>query len=185
MFRTLFLLFLIVPVIEISILLQLSDVIGGWSTILLVIFTAYLGAKMVKQQGLQAIAQIQQKAASGQIPGEELFNGVCILISGVLLLTPGILTDVLGFLLLTPVVRSKMATALKQKMHLFVAGSQQGQPFSFTSSQFTSEQDNKDSNANQGYIIDHNRHEDEGSHSSDTNPSGSNDVIDGEFQRKD
>ncbi|MFT5164066.1 MAG: UPF0716 protein FxsA [Alteromonadaceae bacterium] len=141
MFRILFMLFLVVPIVEISILIQLSEVIGGWPTILLVIITAYLGAKMVKQQGLQTVQQIQQKSASGQLPAEELFSGVCILISGVLLLTPGILTDVFGFLLLTPVVRQRMVSMLKKKIHLFganasanVFGGGQGSAFTFTSS---------------------------------------------------
>ncbi|MFT4928631.1 MAG: UPF0716 protein FxsA [Phenylobacterium sp.] len=149
MFKILFLMFLIIPIIEISILIQLSDVIGGWPTILLVIVTAYLGAKMVKQQGMETIEQVKAKADSGQIPAEELFAGVCILISGVLLVTPGILTDVVGFLLLTPMIRERMAAVLKEKIHLFGAngsnaafGGPDGQPtedganpfFTFTSS---------------------------------------------------
>ena len=137
MFRTLFVLFLIVPIVEISILIQLSEVIGGWTTILVVVLTAYLGAKMVKQQGVATLAQIQQKSAQGQIPGEELFSGVCILISGVLLLTPGILTDVLGFALLTPAIRKLMVTELKKRIHLFAANSGNGQGgFSFSSQDF-------------------------------------------------
>jgi UPF0716 protein FxsA len=152
--------------------------------VLLVILTAYLGAKMVKQQGLQAIAQIQQKAASGQIPGQELFSGICILISGVLLLTPGILTDVLGFLLLTPVVRKRMADVLKQKIHLFAAspGNPQGQPFTFTSGQFTGHHQNGAANESQG--IDRDVFDGNGSVNGNERPSGNN-VIDGEFQRKD
>ena len=133
MFKVLFTLFIVVPMVEIAILIQLSDVIGGWSTIALVVLTAYVGAKMVKQQGLQAISQIQSKAGAGQIPGEELFAGVCILISGVLLLTPGIVTDILGFLLLTPAVRKVMAEALKKRIHLFAANPGQGSAFTFTS----------------------------------------------------
>jgi UPF0716 protein FxsA len=175
MFKVLFSLFIVVPTLEIFILLQLSGVIGGWSTILVVILTAYLGAKMVKQQGLQTIAKIQQKSASGQIPGEELFSGVCILISGVLLLTPGILTDVLGFLLLTPIVRKQMADVLKQKIHLFgAAGGQAGQPFTFTSSSFTSHEYPP---ANELPSIDE--------HPGPTANDEPNSVIDGEFKRKD
>lgn len=191
MFRVLFLLFLVVPIIEISILIQLSDVIGGWPTILLVILTAYFGAQMVKQQGLQTIAQIQQKAGSGQIPGVELFSGVCILISGVLLLTPGILTDVLGFLLLTPVVRVRMAEVLKKKIHLFganAAGQQSGQqpgqgPFTFTSSHFTSH-DHEHFNPHQQENI-QSANDDEHNNRPMNDEDQSNNIIDGEFKRKD
>jgi UPF0716 protein FxsA len=190
MFKILFLLFLVVPIIEISILIQLSDVIGGWPTILLVILTAYFGAQMVKQQGLQTIAQIQQKAGRGQIPGVELFSGVCILISGVLLLTPGILTDVLGFLLLTPVVRVRMAEVLKKKIHLFganAAGQQSGQqpgqgPFTFTSSHFNSH-DNGPFSPQQPNIDSAN--DDEHSNRPASDASETNNIIDGEFKRKD
>ena len=186
MFKILFLLFLIVPIVEIAILIQLSEVIGGWPTIVVVIITAYAGAKMVKLQGLQTFAQIQQKSASGQMPTEELFSGVCILISGVLLLTPGILTDVLGFLLLTPAVRQKMAAVLKSKIHLFATG--KFATGKFTAGQTSESGDNAFTFTSTAY------------HSHDEteviDPSGSSDkqkppidapknVIDGEFQRKD
>jgi UPF0716 protein FxsA len=187
MFKVLFMLFLVVPIIEISILIQLSDVIGGWPTILLVILTAYFGAQMVKQQGLQTIAQIQQKAGRGQIPGVELFSGVCILISGVLLLTPGILTDVLGFLLLTPALRVRMAEILKQKIHLFGAnasGQQPGQgPFTFTSSHSTSHDNDHFSPHQQEHIDSAN--DDEHNKPPINDASEINNVIDGEFKRKD
>lgn len=180
MFKVLFLLFLIVPIIEISVLVQLAGVIGGWTTILLVICTAFLGAKMVKQQGLETLAQIKQKSATGHIPGEELFSGVCILISGVLLLTPGILTDVLGFALLTPLVRQRMAKVLKQKIHLFAANSGQGQAFSFTSQQFSSQDEHAANEShNSGHLFSEHReqrHDEQGA---------INNVIDGEFKRKD
>jgi UPF0716 protein FxsA len=145
---------------------------------------------MVKQQGLQTIAQIQQKAGRGQIPGVELFSGVCILISGVLLLTPGILTDVLGFLLLTPVVRVRMAEVLKKKIHLFganAAGQQSGQqpgqgPFTFTSSHFNSH-DNGPFSPQQPNIDSAN--DDEHSNRPASDASETNNIIDGEFKRKD
>ena len=181
MFKILFLLFLIVPIVEIAILIQLSEVIGGWPTIVVVIITAYAGAKMVKLQGLQTFAQIQQKSASGQMPTEELFSGVCILISGVLLLTPGILTDVLGFLLLTPAVRQKMAAVLKSKIHLFATGKftagQTGKSgdnaFTFTSTAYHSHDETE--------VIDSSESSDEQKPPIDAPKN----VIDGEFQRKD
>lgn len=130
MFRFLFLLFLVVPIIEIAMLIQLSKVIGGWETIAIVILTAYFGAKLVKQQGLETVQSIQAKFGQGQIPGKELFTGVCVLISGVLLVTPGIMTDIIGFLLLTPVFRDQLANHLKDKFHSNIQNGQQSM-FSF------------------------------------------------------
>lgn len=195
MFRTLFVLFLIVPIVEISILIQLAEVIGGWTTILVVVLTAYAGAKMVKQQGVATLAQIQQKSASGQIPGEELFSGVCILISGVLLLTPGILTDVLGFALLTPAIRKLMIVELKKRIHLFAAngGQNAGQSgFSFSSQDFGRHQFHSHNldGANEQHF-EHRFEQDNDVYSEQSKPNGhiqtdneGNNVIDGEFQRK-
>lgn len=112
MFRFLFLLFILVPIVEIALLIQVSEVIGGFATIALVIVTAIVGAKLVKQQGIGAIQNVQLQMAQGQMPAKELFIGLCVIIAGVLLMTPGIMTDVFGFLLLTPVVRNKLAAGL-------------------------------------------------------------------------
>jgi UPF0716 protein FxsA len=112
MFRILFLLFIIIPIIEIALLIQVSDVIGGFATIALVVLTAIVGAKMVKQQGMGALQNVQVQMAQGQMPAKELFTGICVIIAGVLLLTPGIMTDVFGLLLLTPAIRNKLAAGL-------------------------------------------------------------------------
>lgn len=118
MFRVLFLLFILVPIIEIALLIQVSEVIGGVATIALVILTALLGARLVKQQGIAAVTQAQSQMAQGQMPAKQLFAGVCIVIAGVMLLTPGIITDIFGFLLLTPVVRDKMAATFSSQAHV-------------------------------------------------------------------
>ena len=112
MIRILFLLFIVVPIIEIALLIQVSDVIGGFATIALVIVTAIIGAKCVKQQGLGAYSNVQQQMAKGQLPGEHIFTGLCVIIAGVLLMTPGIMTDMFGFMLLTPAIRSHLSKAL-------------------------------------------------------------------------
>ncbi|WP_404341434.1 FxsA family protein [Pseudoalteromonas mariniglutinosa] len=112
MFRFLFLLFILVPIVEIALLIQVSEVIGGLATIILVIVTAIIGAKLVRQQGMDALQNVQKQMAQGQMPAKELFTGLCVIIAGVLLLTPGIMTDLFGFLLLTPAVRNKLAAGL-------------------------------------------------------------------------
>lgn len=111
MFRALFLLFIIVPIIEIALLIQVSDIIGGPLTIALIVVTAITGASLVKRQGRGALRDAQVQMAQGQMPAKQIFTGMCVMIAGVLLMTPGIVTDVLGFLLLVPGVRSKMAGA--------------------------------------------------------------------------
>lgn len=127
MFRFLFVLFIIIPIIEIALLIQVSDVIGGVATIALVVITAILGAKMVKQQGMGALQNAQTQMAQGQMPAKELFTGICVIIAGVLLLTPGIMTDVFGLLLLTPAIRNKLAAGLASQATVRMsAGMQQG-----------------------------------------------------------
>ncbi len=132
MFRFLFLLFILVPIIEIALLIQVADVIGGFATIALVILTAIFGAKLVRQQGMGALQNVQSQMAQGQMPAKELFTGLCVIIAGVLLLTPGIMTDVFGFLLLTPAIRNKLAAGLASQATVRMsAGMQQG-PSPFT-----------------------------------------------------
>ncbi|KZW99630.1 F exclusion suppressor [Pseudoalteromonas luteoviolacea] len=126
MFKVLFLLFIVVPIVEIALLIQISDVIGGFATIALVIATAILGAKLVKQQGLGAYSNVQRQMASGQLPGQDLFTGLCVIIAGVFLMTPGIMTDALGFMLLTPMIRQKIAKTLIEQASVKMQSSAQG-----------------------------------------------------------
>ncbi|EIJ79237.1 phage T7 F exclusion suppressor FxsA [Bacillus methanolicus PB1] len=101
-----FLLFLIiVPALEIAILLLSGKTIGVLPTIFLLIFTGVLGAYLAKRQGLETIRKVQEQLRYGQIPGDALLDGICILIGGTLLLTPGFITDTAGFLLLAPPMR--------------------------------------------------------------------------------
>ncbi|MGO2074061.1 MAG: FxsA family protein, partial [Pseudoalteromonas sp.] len=112
MFRFLFLLFILVPIVEIALLIQVAEVIGGFATIALVIITAIAGTRLVRKQGMGALHNVQTQMAQGQMPAQELFTGLCVIIAGVLLMTPGIMTDVFGFLLLTPAIRNKLAAGL-------------------------------------------------------------------------
>ena len=142
MFRALFLLFIIVPIIEIALLIQLSEVIGGVATIALIIVTAILGAKLVKQQGVGAMREAQVQMAQGQMPAKQMFTGICVIIAGVLLLTPGIVTDVFGFLLLTPAVRNKMAATFASQAQVRLS---QGMGQSTFSAEFHSHQQHQHS----------------------------------------
>jgi len=95
-------LFVIVTLLEIYVLVSVGESIGGFSTILLVIITALIGSTLLKQQGWSTMAKAQNAMANGQTPAFEMMEGVVILISGVLLLTPGFITDAVGLLGLMP-----------------------------------------------------------------------------------
>ena len=105
MFQILLLLFLVVPIIEIYLLIQVGGYLGAGTTIFLVVFTAVLGAWLLRIQGFSTMRRVQNSVARGEIPAIEMLGGVLLLLSGALLLTPGFFTDTIGFLLLFPVVR--------------------------------------------------------------------------------
>ena len=102
----LFPIFVVVTLAEIYVLVTVGQAIGGLSTVLLVIITAFIGSSLLKQQGWSTMAKAQQSIAEGRTPAVEMFEGVVILVSGVLLLTPGFITDILGLLGLMPWSRS-------------------------------------------------------------------------------
>ena len=109
MFRILLILFLTVPLVEIAILIKIGKVIGAGYTIALVIGTAILGAALLRTQGISTLAKVQKNINRGQLPATELIEGLILLISGVLLLTPGFFTDMFGFLALVPILRHRLA----------------------------------------------------------------------------
>ena len=102
----LFPIFVVVTLAEIYVLVSVGQAIGGLSTVLLVIVTALIGSTLLKQQGWSILAKAQQGLAEGRSPAIEILEGVVILVSGILLLTPGFLTDGLGLLGLMPWSRS-------------------------------------------------------------------------------
>lgn len=101
----LFLLFVIVPPIEIGLFITVGSRIGVPATMAIVIITAMLGASLVSRQGRGELARFRMEVAAGRFPGKPLAHGAMILIAGTLLITPGFLTDTIGFLLLVPPIR--------------------------------------------------------------------------------
>lgn len=97
--------FIAVPVIEIALFIEIGGWIGLWPTIGVVIMTAFAGTTLLRLQGLAVLQRVQESAARNEIPVEEVFTGFCLLVAGVLLLTPGFFTDALGFLLFVPSFR--------------------------------------------------------------------------------
>jgi len=104
-FLILVFLFVAVPIAEISLLIRVSGSIGGLNTILFVIFTAVLGAYLVRQQGFSTLRSLQEETNAGRVPAMQIAEGVALLFAGAVLLTPGFITDALGFALLTPPIR--------------------------------------------------------------------------------
>lgn len=101
----LFVIFLLVPLVEIYLLLEVGSVIGvGW-TVFAVVFTAILGAGLVRMQGFSTLNRIRSQMDRGELPAMELFEGVFLLVAGALLLTPGFFTDAVGFACLIPPFR--------------------------------------------------------------------------------
>ena len=113
MLLKLFLAFTIIPVVEIYLLIQIGTIFGALTSIAMVIVTGFLGAYLARIQGLQTLFRIQKSLREGQMPSTELLDALLIGIAGLVLLTPGFLTDAFGFLLLIPNTR----TAIKQWLH--------------------------------------------------------------------
>ena len=111
----LFLLLALVPLAEIWLLMELADRTSWLTTIAVVLLTGAMGIGLVRWQGIKTIQEIQRQLAAGQSPSKTIVSGVLILVAGAMLLTPGLLTDTAGFLLLIPAVRSAFATYLQRR----------------------------------------------------------------------
>jgi len=103
------LLFVAVPLAELAILIKVGEIIGVGATIILVISTAVIGVSLLKRQGLAALARARETVEAGEFPVESVVDGACLLVAGAFLLTPGLLTDTVGFSLLVPGVRRNLA----------------------------------------------------------------------------
>jgi UPF0716 protein FxsA len=108
-FPIFFVLFLVIPIIEIFFLIKVGEIIGIWWTILLVVLTAVIGAGLLRQQGLSTLARFQQNMGQGKLPAQEMVEGILLAVGGALLMTPGFVTDTLGFLCLLPFSRKFIA----------------------------------------------------------------------------
>nr|WP_263325449.1 FxsA family protein [Neobacillus sp. Marseille-Q6967] len=111
--RYLALLIIVIPAIDIGVLLLSGKTFGFFPTIVLIILTGVIGAYLAKKEGIQTFRRAQEQLAYGQIPGESVLDGICIIIGGTLLLTPGFVTDLLGFLLLFPPSRKPFKLLMK------------------------------------------------------------------------
>lgn len=108
--------FLIVPVLEIYLLIQVGTIIGAGWTVALVVLTAVIGVQLLKVQGFSTLTRARQKMDSGELPAEEMLEGMALVVAGALLLTPGFFTDVVGFFLLLPPTRRWLMKELVGRM---------------------------------------------------------------------
>ena len=106
MLGRLILFFTVVPLLELFLLIEIGSRIGSLNTVLVILITAIIGANLAHSQGIDALRRIQQELAEGHLPADELFNGIFVLVGGVLLLTPGFFTDFAGLTFLIPFTRS-------------------------------------------------------------------------------
>ncbi|SDB94584.1 UPF0716 protein FxsA [Pelagirhabdus alkalitolerans] len=121
MFKWIFLLLIIMPALEIGVFIWAGGRIGAWSVIGFIVLTGFVGATLAKQQGVQTLRKAQSDMQYQQLPKEAIFDGICILIGGIVLLTPGFITDAIGFLLLIPFTRTPLKNALKTLIQQMIA----------------------------------------------------------------
>ena len=117
----LFLLFSVVPLLELYLLIKIGSFIGALNTVLLVLLTALLGVTLARLEGLRTWRQINESLARGIVPAEELIDSVLIFTGGVLLLTPGVITDAFALVLLIPQTRTLFKRWLRRKFDRMVA----------------------------------------------------------------
>lgn len=129
--RILFLLFIVMPVAEMAILIKVGTVIGALPTIGLVLLTAVIGAALLRQQGLATLLKANQRMNSGELPAQEVAEGLLLAVGGALLLTPGFVTDTVGFLCLVPGSRHWLAGHVMKRMVM----SSRSQGFHFSAGQ--------------------------------------------------
>lgn len=116
MLTKLLLLFVLVPIVELILLVEIGQLVGTLPTIALIILTGVLGAFLVRRQGVQVLARIRTELQGGRLPADSIFDGAIILVAGAFLVTPGILTDTLGFLCLIPTTRRRIKQLIWSRM---------------------------------------------------------------------
>lgn len=120
------LLFIVIPLVELYFIIVVGDIIGALWTVLLVLLTAVIGVSLLRYQGMSTLTRAQQNMAQGAIPAMEMMEGVALAVAGVLLITPGFITDSIGFLLLIPASRQAIIRYIMARASIrtnFSAGS--------------------------------------------------------------
>ena len=118
-----------VPIMEIAVFIQAGELIGLWPTLATIILTAFIGTALLRHQGLATLRRVQDTMNAGKPPVAELFDGMCLVVAGLLLLTPGFVTDAVGFLLFVPPLRTLLLGGLVARLSVSMhAGFQHRHP---------------------------------------------------------
>ena len=129
MFLKLLTIFILVPILELSLLLRIGSKIGFEATLAIILLTAFIGAILTRTQGSKALSSFRNALAAGKLPHREALDGLLILLAGAVLLTPGFLTDTAGFLLLfaptRAAIRTRLSTYLKKRIQIIPPGTHQ------------------------------------------------------------
>lgn len=115
-------LFILLPAVELAMLIQVDKLIGFWPTIGLILATGFIGGLLARREGLSVWRRLNQRLGEGGLPGKEMLDGVIILLAGALLITPGVLTDVFGFLGLLPPTRALIRKIVQKRIERAVKG---------------------------------------------------------------
>jgi UPF0716 protein FxsA len=116
------LVFLVMPLVELAVIIQIGGAIGVLNTVGLLLLSSIVGGWLMKREGIGVLRRMQAAVAAGRVPGKELADAVLILFGGALMVAPGFITDVLGMLLLLPPVRAVVRAALRRKLAVRVLG---------------------------------------------------------------
>lgn len=116
LFGILFLMFILIPAVEFGLLIEIGRRIGTLETLLLVLGTGLVGAYLARLEGFRILSQVRRELESGHVPAERLFDGLLVLVAAIALITPGLLTDVAGLLLLLPPTRYPVKTLIRRKL---------------------------------------------------------------------
>jgi UPF0716 protein FxsA len=119
--RRLLFLFILIPLLELYILFKISGYLGAFQTVALVVFTALLGLVLARFEGLKTLQQISENLSQGIVPAEEMVDGILIFVGGILLITPGVLTDLFALVLLIPYTRTIFKRWLRRRFDRMVA----------------------------------------------------------------
>ena len=121
------LVFFLTPIAEMYLLIEVADIIDAWPTIGLVMLTAIIGVALLKRQGLATLTRGMNRMQQGEVPAREMAEGLLLAVAGALLLTPGFITDTVGFVLLFPPSRMMIASALLKRVEIQGVGAAQTQ----------------------------------------------------------
>ena len=173
--RYVLLLFILMPIIEIAVLLRVGAAIGWLSALAVVILTAIVGTLMLRQQGLTTLSRAQQRLAGGEMPAEQLLEGLFLMFGGALLLTPGFVTDAMGFLCLVPISRQAMVRYIKSRSLGMVGVASPGRPMGAGTGTGSGARPGIDPRSRTGTTSD----------AGSTRRASGEDIIDGDYQRLD